>query len=142
MGLTIYSKNCSNDLGVGGFVRLRRTVASLCPAEIYDHYTYLMDNYYDIVGSEETGAAYDAKTEELYQKFEKTHGKVIAFLYASDISAKFPYGVAKQILTVVKDYDDDKIYGYAGWGDNAMRFRDFKAILEDAAETKSHWGWR
>jgi hypothetical protein len=142
MGLTIYSKNLSNDLGAGGFLRLRRIVAFLCPFEIFEHYTYLLKHYSYIVSSDEEADTYDAGTEALYRQFGKTHGKVMDFLYASDVEAKFNYGVAKQLLTVIGDYDDQAVYGYAGWGDRAMKFKDFKAILQDAAETKTKWGWR
>ena len=48
MGITIYSRNKSNDLGCGGFYRLRKTIASLCPKDIKDHYLLLADHYYDI----------------------------------------------------------------------------------------------
>ena len=43
MGITIYSKNVSHDLGSGGFYRLRKTIAGLCPDEIKNHYMLLAD---------------------------------------------------------------------------------------------------
>ena len=84
---------------------------------------------------------YDRKTEELYIKYKKQYGKIINFLYAPDIEAKLTYGTAKQLLNLVKDYNNDVVYGYAGWGHGAMKFNDFKDILKDAVETRSYWGW-
>lgn len=141
MGITIYSANKSHDLPYGGFIRLRRTIANLCPCEIRDHYLFMVDHYIELIYHEEELNKYNAKTEELYVKHKQRYGKVIDFLYAPDTDAELTYGTAKQILAVIGDYRDDKIYGYAGWGDRAMRFNDFIAILEDAVQSKKKWGW-
>lgn len=141
MGVTIYSTNCSNDLGSGGFLRLRKTIASLCPDDIKEHYLRLTDHEREIQIKDPDFTEYDAKTAELYLKHKTAYGKVIKFLWASDVEARFSYGVAKQLLKLIGSYDDNAVYGYAGWGDKAMRFKDFKAILKDAAETKTYWGW-
>ena len=143
MGITIRSKNHNIDIGTGGLLRLRKTIASLTNKEISDHYNILLsEEYIHMVyhGFEE----YDKKTEELYEKYKKEYGKVIDFLYASDITAKMTYGCAKQILKVIGDRTDldDMVIGYAGWGEHAARFRDFRMILKDAAETKKGFGWR
>jgi len=143
MGLTIYSKHHSIDIGTGGFLRLRMAIANCTNKEISEHYHVLAsEEYIHMVynGFEE----YDKKTEELYEKYRKTYGKVIDFLYASDIEAKMTYGCAKQILRVIGNHPelDNMVIGYAGWGDQAARFRDFRSILEDAAETKKCFGWR
>ena len=106
--------------------------------------------HYDILSSEEYICMvyhgfdeYDKKTEELYYKYRKKFGKVIDFLYAPDTDAKMTYGCAKQMLKAIESGTarDDMIIGYAGWGDKAARFRDFKKILEDAAETKKGFWW-
>lgn len=141
MGLEIYSANKSHSLPYSGFWRLRKAIASLCPKDMNDHYCEFADNFRDIIGDEEWLAAYNAETESLYQKYKKQYGKVFDFLYAPDCDARLTYGAAKQLLKVIGDYDDDHIYGYAGWGDKAMRFKDFVEILEDAVESKKKWGW-
>ena len=41
MGVTIESKNCSIDLGYGGFKALRTKVAELTAPDIYEHYKIL-----------------------------------------------------------------------------------------------------
>lgn len=141
MGLTIYSKNLSNNLGSGGFYRLRKTIAGLCPDEIKNHYMFLADHYFDIQIADPGFKNYDAETERIYQKYRSKYGKVIDFLWAPDLDCELTYGTAGQLLRLIGNYDDSIIYGYAGWGDKAMRFHDFKEILADAYQTKSKWGW-
>ena len=141
MGITIKSPNYSIDLGYGGFLRLRRTVASLCPEEIRDHYNYLLDNITHLSYHKDEYDKYDARTEEIYNRYKKSYGKVMDFLYAPDICAKFTYGTAKQLLNVIGDYDDNEIYGYAGWGEHAARFKNFKEILEDSYINKKPFKW-
>ena len=127
-------------MGYGGFLRLRRTIASLCPEDIYQHYDKLVNHENDIW---ESGGwtIYDTKTEELLHKYRQKYGKVIMFLYAEDAGAKMTYGTAQQLLKIIGDYDNSQIYGYVGWKKDAARFSDFKELLQDAAESKKYWGW-
>ena len=142
MGLTIRSKNHSIDIGSGGFFRLRMNIAGITNKEISDHYKVLASEEYIYMvyhGFED----YDKKTEELYERYRKEYGKVIDFLYAPDTKAKMTYGCAKQILKAIGDRTDmnEMVIGYAGWGEYAARFKDFRKILEDAAETKRGFWW-
>lgn len=143
MGITIYSKNHNINLGAGGFFRLRMMIAGMTNGEISDHYKVLAsEEYIHMIyhGFED----YDRETERLYTKYRKKYGKVIDFLYAPDTKAKMTYGCAKQILGVIGNGTglDEKVIGYAGWGDKAARFRDFREILSDAVETKRGFWWR
>lgn len=140
MGVTISSKNRSIDMGGAGFMRLRCTIASLCPDEIEHHYTYLRDFYYSITSDQRHIDAYDQETTRLYNKYRQTHGRVIKFLYAPDTEAKMSYKTAKQLLTVIGDYDDDKVYGYVGRSD-AAKFADFKKLLRDSVKSKGPFEW-
>lgn len=140
MGVSVYSKNRSIDMGYVGFQRLRKTISELCPKPIAEHYAFLLDG---LIYSSTHKEAYDAKTEYLYEKYRNTpYRKVIDFLYAPDTDADFGYGTAKALLKIIGDYDDDIVYGYAGWGDAAARFKDFRDILEEASINKRKWGWR
>ena len=141
MGVNISSKNNSIAMGYYGFLRLRRTIAGLCPKEIAGHYAFLLDNLQYIATHKEAQEKYDKGIEQLYEAFGNKYGKVLNFLYASDCDSEMTYGTAKQLLSVIGDYDNDIIYGYAGWGKDAARFRDFKELLQDAADTKTKWGW-
>ena len=142
MGVHISSKNKGISMGYGGFQRLRRTVAECCPKDISEHYCELLDNLTWFLWHKDEMAVYDGVTEKLYERYRRTpYRKVIAFLYAPDCDHEFPYGVAKALLKVIGDYDDELIYGYAGWGKDAARFKDFKELLQDAVDTKSSWKW-
>lgn len=141
MGVTIESKNCSIDMGCGGFLRLRRTVSRLCPVEVATHYMYFHDNLTLFLSDKKLCDAYDRRTEQLYEEYRDKCGKVIGFLYAPDTGAKMDYETAEQLLEVIGEYDDDQIYGYAGWGPHAARFADFKELLRDSAKTKSSFEW-
>ena len=142
MGVTIYSKNISCDIGYGGLFRLRKTVAKLCPQDIRDHYMALVDDYFTLIQNDPGLKLYDAITDNIYAYHQANMRKIIDFLYATDIKARFTYGTAKVLLSLIGEYDDNYVYGYAGWGDCAMKFKDFKQLLEDAVKTKSYWGWK
>lgn len=50
------------------------------------------------------------------------------------------YGCAKQLLKVIGDYDNGKVYGYAGRGEHAARFSDFKAVRRTQRKQKGGFG--
>lgn len=145
MGVTLRCKksNRSIDLGMGGFLRLRRKVADLCGKEVSAQYRLMLDSMYDSFDTPEEKQAfwenYDQKTVQLVQG-GKLDIKVQNFLYQSDCEGQIRYGACKNLLKVIGDYDDNMLYGYAGLPDCA-RFRDFKAILEDCVRTKSDMVW-
>ena len=103
MGLTIYSKHLSHDLGSGGFYRLRKTIAELCPDDIREHYMLLADHYFALQSIDPGLKNYDSKTERIYQKNRVKYGKVIDFLWASDLECKLTYGTAGQLLHIIGD---------------------------------------
>ena len=145
MGVSLHCRktNRTIDLGGGGFLRLRRTVADLCGEEVSAHYRLMLDNMFQRFESEAEKeafwSAYDAQTEGLIRR-RKLNVKVADFLYQSDCGGKIRYGACKNLLKVIGDYDDNQLYGYAGLPDCA-RFRDFTAILEDCVSTKSNLTW-
>lgn len=143
MGVTIHSPISSADMGYFGFYRLRYTVAKCLGDDVADHYQVIMHPpVFENAFAEQTyWDAYDRKLNEMIERYPvKTH-KVFAFLYAPDTEGDITYGTCKQILSVIGDYDDDIIYGYAGWGDKAARFRDFKRILQECADMKAKLKW-
>lgn len=142
MGITISCRKTgrSIDMGSGGFLRLRNKVADL--AGIGDHYRQIEEIMFGYFTSNEKEKAFDEHDRRTNQmiKDKVLNEKVARFLWESDVEAKLPYGVAKEVLKVIGDYDDNIIYGYAARPD-AARFRDFKAILQDCVETKSMLAW-
>ena len=140
MGVTIKSKNKSIDMGCGGFHNLRTKVAELTSKDIYEHYCSL--KYAPLFGEERTQffEEYDKKIVELAEKHKGKYNKILDFLYESDISGKMTYGTCKKIWEIIKDYDDNILYGYVGRPDCA-KFKDFKEIIKDCVDAKTKLIW-
>lgn len=140
MGVTINSKNNSIDLGYAGFNRLRLKVAELTGEEIGEHYKEL-DKGMFLYGKEKEDffKKYNKKISELEEKFKIPYG-ILDFLYASDCGGKIGLRKCKQIYKVIKDYDDDILYGYCGRSDCA-KFKDFKGIVKDCIDNKCAMEW-
>jgi hypothetical protein len=51
-----------------------------------------------------------------------------------------PWEVCEKIYEVIKDYDDNVLYGYAGRPDCA-KFKDFKKIVKDCVDNKCSMTW-
>lgn len=143
MGVTISCKKTgrSIDMGSGGFWNLRNKVADL--AGVGGHYRQIeiIERAYFMQDESKKKAfeEYDQKTNQMIID-GILNEKVARFLYSTDVGAKLPYGVAKKLLEVIGDHDDNIIYGYCGLP-NAARFKDFKAILQDCVDTKSCLLW-
>jgi len=137
MGVTIKSKNHSIDLGGGGFCNLREKVAELTNEEIYNHYLILTSfpNY-----SQEEWTEYDKRINELDEKFDHKYNSILYFLYEPDNEAEIPVEVCKDLYELIKDYDDNILYGYCGRPDCA-KFADFKRIVKDCIETDTPMEW-
>lgn len=143
MGITIWSKNRESDCGYGGFMSLRRKVADLTSPEIGTFYRKLDDAPFYGPGRAEFFEQYDKDLQVLSNKLKKEPKKlrILDFLYQSDGEGKAGVRTCRAILEVIKDYDDDYCYGYAGQPD-CMMWSDFKKIIQDCIETKTpmHWG--
>ena len=140
MGLTMKSKNYSIDMGYGGFGRLRLKIAELTGKEIEEHYKEL-DKGMFLFGAEKEVffEKYNKRISELEEEFKIPSG-ILDFLYASDCEGKITVAKCKQIYKVIKDYDDDILYGYCGRSDCA-KFKDFKQIVKDCIDNKCSMEW-
>ena len=140
MGVTISSKNHSIDMGYGGFGNIRRRVAELTGKEIGKHYARL-DKGMFIHGAEreEFFKKYNKKIGELETEFKIPRG-ILMFLYASDCEGKITSAKCKHIYEVIKNYDDDILYGYGG-RDDCAKFKDFKEIIKDCIDNKTVMKW-
>ena len=136
MGVTIESKNHSIDLGYGGFMCLRTKVAELAATDIFEHYKKSMDGMrlYDDDERKAFYESYNAKIEELDKKYNGKMSDILDFLYESDCDAEMDADHCRSIYEVIKDYDDDILYGYAGRKDCA-KFADFKKIVKDGIDS-------
>lgn len=143
MGITIWSKNYDADCGYGGFMNLRQTVADLVSPEIGTFYRKLCDEA-PVSEPERTAFfdQYDKDLDALSERLKKEPKKlrILDFLYQSDCEGKAGVWTCRALWGVIKDYDDDYCYGYAGRPD-CMMFSDFKKIVQDCIETKTPMRW-
>ena len=142
MGVTINSKSHSIDLGGGGFMRLRLKIAELAAPDIFEHYKKSMDGMrlYDEDERKKFYESYDAKISELDKKYEGKMADILDFLYESDCGAEMDTDHCRSIYAVIKDYDDNVLYGYAGRKDCA-KFADFKKIVKDGIDSGDGFSW-
>lgn len=141
MGLTIESKNCSIDMGAFGFDRLRTKVAELAGKDIGELYVKGKEGL-KLWDEERTKffEEYDKKVNELDKNYNYEMHNVLYFLYAPDIKAEMPVDVCKKLYEVIKDYDDNVVYGYFGRPDCAM-FKDFKELVKDCIDNNCSMEW-
>lgn len=142
MGITIWSKNREADCGLGGFKSLRQKVADLTSPEIGTFYRKLDDAPFFGPERKKFFEKYDKELHDLNGKFKKEPKKlrILDFLYQSDCEGKADRWTCRAIWEVIKDYDDDYCYGYAGRPD-CMTWSDFKKIIQDCIETKTQLNW-
>lgn len=142
MGLTISSTNYSIDLGYVGFNRLRTKIAELINDEIAEHYKEC-DKSTFIFNEDEKKKffkKYNAETTRLDKKYDYKYNSVLHFLYACDCGATMETKVCKKIYEIIKDYDDNILYGYAGRKDCAM-FKNFKELVKDCIDNNCIMEW-
>lgn len=140
MGVTIDSKNYSIDLGYFGFNRLRLKVAQLVDEEIGVHYKKLA----------QTQNYFDEEREKFFEKYNRDLNiilenkdiseNILDFLYESDCNGTICAKGCEDLYEVIKDYDDDILYGYVGHADCA-KFEDFKRIVKDCIENNYNLIW-
>lgn len=142
MGVTIESKNHSIDLGYGGFRMLRVKVSELTAPDIFEHYKKSMDGMrlYDEDERKAFYESYNAKIAELDKKYNRKMSDVLDFLYESDCSAEMDIDHCRSIYEVIRNYDNDILYGYAGRKDCA-KFADFKKIVKDGIDSGDGFSW-
>lgn len=142
MGITLESENKSIDLGYIGFNNLRTKVAELTNEDIYKHYKDFTKATC-ILGEDERERffkEYDAKIKEIDKKYEYKYNPILYFLYSNDCGATVDYEICQEIYKVIKNYDDDIAYGYAG-RDDCATFKDFKELVKDCIDNKCDMEW-
>lgn len=148
MGVTIQCKKTgrSIDLGYSGFFRLRRKVAELQGGPFLDVFQEIFNPHSDANEFTETTETPEQFDERMNLKIDSILSakqadiKVVDFLLQPEVDGWIRYGACKNILKVIKDYDDNILYGYCGRRDCA-KFADFRAILEDCVINKSDMVW-
>ena len=138
MGITISSERFSCDMGYGGFGRFRNIVAEKLEPSFSYHYSLLSSPKAMFSFGEERKKyfeKYDSDTKKIIENGEITV-EVANFLYQSDCGGEIDRIQAKQIYELIKDCDDEIIFGYIGRRDCA-KMSDMKKIFSD--KTKIVW---
>lgn len=141
MGITIRSKNFSDDMGYGGFMNFRKRVAMCVSDNFGNHYAKLSDGML-LYGDErdEYFKVYDKETNN-FVECNLVSSEIANFCYQSDCEGEIDQEQSKHIYEAIKDYDDDFCYGYSGRSDCVM-FEDLKDMFKDCADNGGEIKWR
>jgi len=137
MGVTIRNKQKSIDMGCGGFSNLRDTIAGLLSKEFQTLYIEWTKPFSSI--TDEEG---NKMLSKLYEDNILTDNDdiLLDFLFAFDCGGKLSIKGCKRLHNLIKDYDDNILYGYIGRKDCA-KFKDFKEIVELCVKNKWIMSW-
>lgn len=132
MGVCVHNTKYEMDMGCGSFYRLRTRVALLLDKDFGENYEQL--------GSCCTPSQFKANDEIATRLLEKKQLDidVVDFLYQRDCGGKISGKTCKKIYELVKDYDDDCMYGYA-WANNTFAY--FKEMLKYSARYNANLIW-
>ena len=136
--------NCKNMIALGhfGFQRLRSKVAELLDEEFGNRYKDIPDIQRQAYQSDSSEKVWEVYNNQLNEIIDRNHldDNVLEFLFQPDCNGKLSYKVCRSLYNVIKDYDDDIIYGYSGQK-NPAKFADFKAIVEDCYKHRRQLIW-
>lgn len=140
MGVSIYTKNKSIDLGCGGFNNLRTTVAYIVNKELGEFYEELNKGL-SLFGDERKKffEEYDKRLAHIDEELN-IDPLILDFLYLPDCEGTLTSKHSRRLYEAIKDYDDDIFYGYVGRPDCAM-FKDFKEIVKDSRDHRIKLYW-
>lgn len=141
MGITISNHKHSIDMGAFGYAALRATISKLVPCqEFVNIYAELMDYNQAWQNSrfatmKEYFDDYDRRAEVVCAA-NNIDEEIINFLYKPDTCTKsVSVKTCRHLWELIKDYDDDVLYGYAA-RPNCAKFKDFKEIVRTCVEDK------
>lgn len=140
MGVTIANHKRSIDMGSGGYSRLRETVSKLLNCkEFAEAYAELPIAFMErqrrgFATMEEYYEDHDRRVLEICES-NHLDEDVVNWLYSSDCGYSASPKTCRHLWWLIKDYDDNFIYGYCGRPD-AARFKDFKQIVEECAKER------
>lgn len=138
MGVTISSGRTSFDLGYFGFAKLRKKVAELAGHDIYKQCVKLYLPYREMA---EIGLdSFDEEVEQISRRYDGKMDGILNFLFASDCGASISVEDCRCLYKIIKKYDDNVCYGYAGRKDCFM-FRDFKSLVHECIKSGRPLTW-
>lgn len=142
MGVALGNCKSTIDLGYYGFFRLRNKVAELLDKEFGNLYKDIPDIQRQAYISDNSEKVWDAYNNKLNEIIDRKHlnDDVLDFLFQPDCNGKLSYKGCRSLYSIIKDYDDNVVYGYPGQK-NPAKFADFKAIVEDCYKHRRQLTW-
>lgn len=133
-------KNKENSIGIGnvGFMDLRRTIANLLSEEfgkLYKNWVVPCSPISDEEGNKMLKSFYDAGI------LTDNDDLIVEFLFASDVKGRLIAQGCKRLYELIKDYNDDIVYG-CEISLHPAKFEDFKQIVRESAENNWIMEWR
>lgn len=132
MGICLRNKEFEMDMGYGSFFNLRCTIANLLNKDFGNNY----HNLSRCIKKEDF-----EKNDEIANHFIEYYSldtDIVDFLYAPDSEGKIDYKVCKKIYDIIKDYNDDYMYGYVHANHT---FEYFKNMIHDCATRRRTLYW-
>lgn len=132
MGICLYNKEYEMDMGYFTFAQLRTIIAKLLNKEFGENYSLLRKCI-----AEKDFKENDKIANSLIAKYNLDED-VVGFLYQSDCSGKITYKTCRKIYKLIKDYDDNFMYGYVH---SNHSFSYFKEMIKNCADKRRMLFW-
>lgn len=142
MGVTIYANNGSKsfDMGYGGFINLRTSIALAFNKKFGEHYKTLPSCCF----TQKDIEAYNKKANEIIETehLEENGEDILDFLYAPDCDGgQVSYKTCKKIYDLIKEIDyGNRIFTYAAYSDG-KDYDYFKDFLLDCYKHRRNMRW-
>lgn len=137
MGLTIKNEEMSIKMSYSGFAELRTTIAKLLNHDFAELYIALCKNK---ISNEILNKKLNLYFEKEILKNEDND--IIEFLFMPDYEGNLSFKKCERLYEVIKDYDDNVLYGYKSemFGYETI-FADFKELIKTCIEKEYTLEW-
>ncbi len=139
MGVTLTAKNPIHtfNMGYGGFLNLRTSIADLFDKEFGEHYRTLQRCY-----DQADWKKYCRIGDKIlsHPRFKDEDYDILDFLHASSSEGKMGYKTCGKIYRLIKDADfEGKIFRYAAYSHND--YEELKEFLKDCYSHRKNAVW-
>ena len=132
MGICLYNKEYEMDMGYFTFAQLRTVIAKLLNEEFGENYSLLRRCI-----TKKDFKENDKIANFLIEKYNLDED-VVDFLYQSDCNGKITYKTCRKIYKLIKDYDDNFMYGYVH---SNHSFNYFKEMIKNCVDKRRMLFW-
>ena len=134
MGINLHNKEYSMNMGYGHFYLLRMNIAKLYDKDFAKLYESVCRAFFD-----DTRKKYIDELNQYIADHNLEEDDIVEFLFMSDGEGKISSKTCKKLYNIVKDYNDDYMYGYT-YANNSFAY--FKEMLYDCATKHRKLFWR